>query len=290
MIDLSFVIITLNDADRLWAAVSSAALRSVEAGLSYEVWVVDNGSEDHTGQVLAALGGALGERLKVIRLAKNTGTTYSRNLALQQARGDFLCVLDSDAEMVSSGLGDALSLLAAVPQAGIVAPRILVPGGSVYDSVKRLPTLGDKLLKLPGIFLGGKKINRDWYPDFPFEHIRCVDTAISCCWLLRKDTYELVGPLDERIFYAPEDVDFCLRTWQAGRAVVYFPELTVMHHTRQTSHRRPLSRIAMSHLGGLLYYYAKHGYVWQRDKAARLWITPRSRQVDPLLRKWESDR
>ncbi len=286
-VDLSYVIITHNDAGRLGRAVSSAALAAAARGLDYEVWVVDNGSADHTGELLAALGRVLGPRLRVIRLPRNTGTTYPRNLALSQAAGNIFCVMDSDAEIKGPGLARAMRLLAEFPRVGIAAPRIVVPGRGVYDSAKLLPTLPDKLAKLPGILLGKKTINRDWYPDFPFERIRCVHTAISCCWLLRRDTFQRVGPLDERIFYSPEDVDYCLRCWRAGRAVVYFPGLTVLHHTRQVSHRRPLSRLALSHLGGLLYYYAKHHYWLSRRRPAARFIAPLAAELDPLLARWE---
>lgn len=286
-VDLSYVIISHNDAGRLGAAVSSAALAAASRALDYEVWVVDNGSTDHTAALLTDFGRVLGPRLRVISLPRNTGTTYPRNLALSGSKGRFLCVMDSDAEITGPGLNRALRLLADMPQVGIAAPRIVVPGRGVYDSAKLLPTLPDKLAKLPGIFAGKKTINRDWYPNFPFERIRCVHTAISCCWLLRRDTFERVGPLDERIFYSPEDVDYCLRCWRAGRAVVYFPHLTVLHHTRQVSHRRPLSRLAVSHLYGLLYYYAKHRYLLSRRRIAARFIEPLAAELDPLLARWE---
>jgi hypothetical protein len=42
------------------------------------------------------------------------------------------------------------------PKAGIVGPRIIMPDGSIYNSAKLFPTLTDKLMKLPRIFLGTK--------------------------------------------------------------------------------------------------------------------------------------
>ena len=53
-----------------------------------------------------------------------------------------------------------------------------------------------------------------------------MQTAISCCWFMRREVIERVGPLDELIFYAPEDVDYCLRAWKSGLAVVYYPAYT----------------------------------------------------------------
>jgi glycosyltransferase involved in cell wall biosynthesis len=66
--------------------------------------VVDNGSLDHTRQVVADFKKVLGHRLIDIPLDRNTGTTYSRNLALKRARGRFICVMDSDAEILTPDL------------------------------------------------------------------------------------------------------------------------------------------------------------------------------------------
>jgi glycosyltransferase involved in cell wall biosynthesis len=268
--DISFVIITYNDALKLPKAISSAALASAATGLDYEIFVVDNGSLDHTRQVVADIKKALGHRLIDIPLDRNTGTTYSRNLALNRARGRFICVMDSDAEILTPDLWPLIRFLNEHPKAGIVGPRIIMPDGSIYNSAKLFPTLTDKLMKLPRIFLGTKAVNRDWYPDFPFEHTRPVHSVISCCWFFRRDLYDDIGPLDENIFYAPEDVDYCLRSWQTKRPVVYFPGIKVLHHTKQVSHKNPLSKTAVSHLSGLLYYFRKHGYMFSRKKLDKL--------------------
>jgi GT2 family glycosyltransferase len=284
---LSYVIITYNDAGRLPKAISSAALAAAGSGWDYEILVVDNGSRDITTEVLSAFQGTLGQRLRVFKLARNAGTTVSRNLAFRAVKGDLICVMDSDAEILDHDLRPVAELLQEMPEVGIVGPRILLPGGRIYDSAKLLPTLGDKLLKLPGVLLRRPTVNHDWYPDFPFERITCVHTAISCCWFFRPDLIERLGLLDERIFYAPEDVDYCLRAWRAGRAVVYYPHLSVLHHTRQTTHRHPFSPTALSHLRGLIYYLGKHGYWFNRDKVAAQWIDPLAYALQPRLREWE---
>ncbi|MCF8034434.1 MAG: glycosyltransferase [Desulfarculaceae bacterium] len=285
--DISFVIITHNDAGKLHGAVGSAALRATTADLDWEIWVVDNGSHDGTDRLLREYSHSLGSRLKVIYLPENKGTTVSRNLALHQATGRVVCVMDSDAELLENGLGSVIGFLDRFPEVGILAPRIIMPDGSTYDSVKRLPTLTDKLRKLPGIVGAPTLRNTDWYPDFPFEQPRPVHTAISCCWFFRREIFDLVGPLDERIFYSPEDVDWCLRCWKAGKAVVYFPYFRVMHHTRQISHKRPFSRLSLSHMRGILYYLGKHGYCFNRNRPAKRHIDPLAEALAPRLLEWE---
>lgn len=288
-VDISFVVITYNDAAKLSCCLSSSALAAASSKMSFELIVVDNGSSDHTPQVLEAYERALGDALKIISLGRNTGTTYSRNRALETADGRFICILDSDAQLLDLNLIPVVSFLREFPEVGILGPRIIMPDGFTYDSAKRLPTLTDKFLKLPSLLFGLPPVNRDFYPEFPFREIRCVQTAISCCWFMRQETVERVGSLDERIFYAPEDVDYCLRAWKSGLAVVYYPWFKVLHHTKQVTHKRPLSATALSHLKGLFYYWRKHGYWLSRRVLTRKWVEPIAEHLDPLLRAWRPD-
>lgn len=288
-IDISYVIINYNDAGNLGRAVDSALGMAAAAGLTGQALVVDNGSSDDSAAVLAEAAERHGEALEAIFLETNTGTTYSRNRALERAAGRIICVMDSDAELLGQDLASIDQLLGDLPEVGIVGPAIIMPDGSTYDSVKLFPTLTDKLLKLPNIFLSTGQINHDWYHGFPFDRIRTVDTAISCCWFFRRELFGLLGPLDERIFYAPEDVDYCLRCWKAGRAVVYYPRYRVLHHTKQISHKSPLSATALSHLKGLFYYWSKHRYLLSRGGLHRR-FGPLAEGLDQRLAGWEAAR
>ncbi len=86
---------------------------------------------------------------------------------------------------------------------------------------------------------------------------------------MRRDLLERVGGLDERIFYAPEDVDFCLRTWLAGHKVVYQPGLAVVHDAKERSRSLKGLLFIWRHLMGLAYFFRKHGYFWRADAIYR---------------------
>ena len=81
---------------------------------------------------------------------------------------------------------------------------------------------------------------------------------IGACQLIRRKTLEEVGPLDERIFYGPEDADFCLRAARRGWSTVYLPDVSITHHWKRITTRRPLSKIGRAHIRGLLHFYLKH--------------------------------
>src|SRR5690606_21095374 len=87
------------------------------------------------------------------------------------------------------------------------------------------------------------------------------DYAISAFWLFRRRLLDEVGYLDERIFYSPEDVDYCLRVWEAGYKVVYDPRVHAIHDAQEISRGFRMARFTWSHIGGLLYLFRKHRYM-----------------------------
>lgn len=256
---LSFIILTWNSEQYLPRCFDSIKQKCNAEGIAYEVIAVDNGSNDASPNLINRYVLEFPETFRLISLQGNRGTTYSRNLGLKSAQGSHVCILDSDTQLRDGSLKAVLDALDAHKQVGLIAPCLLLEDGTIQNSVKKFPTFWQKLLKIPKVVFGIKSPNVDFYEDFPFATARDVDSAISACWFLRRDLLDDIGLLDERIFYAPEDLDYCLRVKSAGRRIIYYPSLTVLHHTQQISHRSPLSRIALSHFRGLIYYFLKHG-------------------------------
>jgi len=282
MCDISFVALTWNSQAYVRRCLDSIANRCESDRLAFEILVVDNGSADGTVADVTAVKAEGRTPVTLISLDTNRGTTYPRNLALKLAKGTVVCVIDSDTEFRSGSLRPILRLLEADPSLGLIAPRLLLPDGSVQHSVKRFPTLSHKLRKIPSIVLGRPVPRADFYATFPFEQCTFVDTAISACWFFRRQLVDNIGLLDEGIFYAPEDVEFCARIHEAGQRIAYYPYLTLLHHTQQISHRRPFSRMSLSHMKGLTRYHRKHGG-WFVAPGSSLQPAP---QMDAAARRW----
>ena len=195
----------------------------------------------------------------LIPLSINHGTTYSRNLGLKKARSESICILDSDTEIHEGSLRSVLQRLSETPDIGLIAPRLVLTDGTLQHSVKKFPSFLGKLLKIPKAVFKIPSPNLDFYSDDTLSYSFEVDTAISACWFFRRSLLDRVGFLDENIFYSPEDLDYSVRIRKEGLRIIYWPELIIIHHTQQISHRNPFSKVSFSHLGGLIYYYRKHG-------------------------------
>ena len=262
--DISFVILTWNSQKDIEQCIASIHAYCRADQLTYKIFIVDNGSSSDMLDLLKEIEKQ--EEIECIYLDKNYGTTYPRNLALKKVESDYVCVLDSDTELKNGSLKQLISEFESRKDIGLIAPRLILENGDIQNSVKKLPTLMEKLLKLKKILRLGSYHQNDFYEDFPFEQIKEVDSAISACWFFPKSTLDKVGLLDENIFYAPEDVDFSLRVWKAGLKIIYYPYFEILHKTQQISHRSPFSKISISHFMGLLYFYRKHGYWFSRKK------------------------
>ena len=253
--DVSAVVLSFNSKRYIETCVRSLVSSYDECALAGEIFVVENGSVDGCVDILKALQAEIGERLQVIYLPENTGTTRSRNLALRRAQGRAVLILDSDAYMNAAALQAMLAYQAAQPRAGLIAPKLIYPDGRFQLSVDVFPTVARKLQRYFAL--------RQLEQCEPPARAGLVDYAISACWLLRKEAIDAIGLLDERIFYSPEDVDYCIRLWQAGYQVHYFPDVSVVHDAQEISRPKGLAGInkfTIRHAKGLLYLFLKHRY------------------------------
>lgn len=101
---ISIVIPAYNYADKLPRAVMSVLSQLQQ---EYELIVINDGSTDHTRQVLEALETQSGEAFRVVH-KENGGLASVRNRGLQEAAADYLLFLDADDELADGAL-EALS-------------------------------------------------------------------------------------------------------------------------------------------------------------------------------------
>lgn len=255
--DLSAIVLSFNSARYIETCVRSLVRSFDECGLRGEIFVIDNGSQDGSVALLQRLQAELGSQLTVHYLPHNTGTTRSRNLGLRAARGAHLLILDSDAYMNATALRALVEYQRAQPKAGLVAPRLIYPDGRFQLSVDQFPTVARKLER----FLALRQLESREPP----AAAGAVDYAISAVWLISRAALEATGLLDERIFYSPEDVDYCIRVWRAGHQVHYLPSVSVVHDAQEISRPKGLlgiNKFTIRHAKGLAYLFLKHRYAF----------------------------
>lgn len=106
--DVSIVITAYNYAGYLSECITSC-LNQEDAGLSYEVLVVDDGSTDGTPALLA---GWEHERLRKYRI-ENSGIEAASNFGFANAKGDYVVRVDADDLLLPSYLKEMRSYIEA---------------------------------------------------------------------------------------------------------------------------------------------------------------------------------
>jgi len=140
----------------------------------------------------------------------------------------------------------------------IVHPQLCFQDGTFQESARRFPTPAIKFARLFGFEKKRKQLES---LGVVLEKQKGrVDYAISAAWFLKRELFDRVGYLDERIFYAPEDAEFCARCMKYGYSIWYFPEVKVIHDCQRLTKRKPFSLLAFDHFKGLLYFWKKYGF------------------------------
>ncbi|MEM1125069.1 MAG: glycosyltransferase family 2 protein [Bacteroidota bacterium] len=95
MLDLSLVIPVYNEAESLPELAAGIEAVCAEAGLTYEVWLVDDGSSDSSWEVIEALH-AQDPRFMGVRFRRNYGKSAALAVGFEQARGRYVITMDAD--------------------------------------------------------------------------------------------------------------------------------------------------------------------------------------------------
>ncbi len=151
MLDVSVIIVSFNTIKLTLGAVNSVL--NDKSKISKEVIIVDNASSDGSQKELSKL-----EKQRKIRLIKNKrnlGFSSANNQGLKISKGKHKLLLNSDAQLQKGCMEKIIEFAEMSGDAGVVAPRLLNPDGSVQASCFRLPTLTRALRQY---WLGEKNI------------------------------------------------------------------------------------------------------------------------------------
>jgi GT2 family glycosyltransferase/glycosyltransferase involved in cell wall biosynthesis len=210
---VTVVIPTYGDPADVFAAVRS--VRATTDPALVRVVVVDDASAPEHRTALRELRDA-----EVILGDENLGFAGNVNRGLEVAEGD-VALLNSDVIAHDAWL-ECLQYAAHDAAAnGVVGAKLLYEDGRIQSAGSYRPRGAP-----------------DWfdhrYRFKPADHgpANAVFPALAvtgACMYLRRDAIDRVGLMDERFGMAFEDVDWCLRAWEAGFRVLYCPWAELTH-------------------------------------------------------------
>jgi glycosyltransferase domain-containing protein len=205
---------------QLQATLDSLRLRTRYT--NYEVLVVDNASQDPAMEHW--LEQAEQGRVRVLRSEQPVNLPALYNAASLQAKGEYLVLLDSDAQVVNPNWIESLLNHAQRPEVGVVAAKLTDADGKVTQAGLLLGYEGG----VGAAFSGEARDSAGYMQRLTVD--QNYSALSAACLMIGSALFQGVGGLDDDLFGASlSDVDLCLKVGQAGYLIVWTPYVQVLH-------------------------------------------------------------
>jgi len=230
------VIVSWNGAQWICGALDS--LR--ESGYPVRVVVVDNASTDETVEIVSKAY----PEVELLQMKENIGFGRANNRGISYALSggaDYVLLLNQDAKVESSMIGQLVNHLEINPDFGIISPLHLDYDGQGIDS-EFLQYINSNVCLMSDVYFARLA---ELY-EIPF--------APAAIWLLTRQLFEQVGGFDPLFFMYGEDNDLCNRTRFHGFKIGIAPR-AVGYHWHRLAHDKlvTVGKKAALYYGRLLY-------------------------------------
>ncbi len=228
-----------------------SALRAATSGkdatsISQEIVVVDNASSD--GSVAAAHSAY--PEITVLRAEENLGFAGACNLGIRQTRGEFIVLLNDDAEVTLGWLSPLLACLRDDQRVASCQPKLLsLQHPEQFDYAGASGGLLD-VFGYP--FTRGRIFQTLEKDAGQYDDARDVFWASGACMMLRRSALNTVDLLDEDFFAHMEEIDLCWRLHLAGYRVQVAPLSVVRHQSGSTLREHSPQKIYLNHRNSLI--------------------------------------
>jgi N-acetylglucosaminyl-diphospho-decaprenol L-rhamnosyltransferase len=198
--------------------------------------VVDNHSGDGSAEKIQSAIVSQGWQswVKLLRAERNGGFAYGNNVGIKHLlsispQDDYLMILNPDTLVRGNAIGELIRFLDAYPKVGVVGSRLENANGSIECSAHQFPSPLGELLDGARLGLLSKWLARyEVTPALRHDAYQC-DWVSGSSMMVRRQTLEEVGFLDEAFFLYFEEVDFFQRIAKTPWQVWYLPQSVVMH-------------------------------------------------------------
>lgn len=188
---------------------------------SFEVILVDDGSEDDTARIEDWVQG-----ITIVRNASSQQFIRACNAGAAKARGRYIVLLNNDTEPTQGWLDALLDAFERFPNVGLAGAKLIFPDGRLQDAGGIISGTGN-----PSQY--GSRQN-PWDPRFCYA--RQADYLSGAALMMPKTIWDAVGGLSsylEPMYF--EDTDLAFKVREAGYATWFVPAAVVYHNEGTTS-------------------------------------------------------
>jgi len=190
-------------------------------GVNFEVFVVDNASQDGSSDVIKELF----PQVKLIENPENIGFGRANNVGIKNSNGKYVFLLNTDTVLINNAVKILFDFMEKTPEAGAC-------GGNLFDA-DREPVHSFGFLKTPIEhlirFLGFRYLCKRIKNNTNRGKLQEVGQIIGADLMLRKSVLDEVGVFDERFFLYFEESELQCRIQKAGHKIFYIPDAFIFH-------------------------------------------------------------
>jgi len=225
-------IVILNFNGRRYLEVCLSSLQKLTYQ-NFEIIVIDNASTDGSVEFVKANY----PRVKLLVNPVNLGFAEGCNVGMQNARGNYVALLNNDIEVDPNWLRELILVAQSDPRIAICASKIMM-----FHNRKVFNSAGGEY------DVYGSGHDRGLYEFDHGQYSRVEEVFFACggAMLLRRDILKDIGLFDSRYFIYGEDVDLCWRAWLGGYKVVYVPLAIVYHRYGGTMETLTVQRLYLT--------------------------------------------
>lgn len=228
-IDLSIIIVNYNTKDLTIKNLES--IFKFTNGISYKVYVVDNGSSD--GSVNAIIEKFGNKNIKIYDTKQNNGFSKGNNIPNKDINSRYILYMNPDMEIQENVFLKMVQFMDKNKDIDISTCTLRYPDGEIQHNIKTSPTFFVNLLillKLHNFFPNIKSLRRYFSYDFDYSKQSQVEQIMGAFVFARYEAMEKLNFWDEKYFLWWEDVDLFKRAKDLKLNVVYTPITSVIHY------------------------------------------------------------
>lgn len=186
-------------------------------------------------------------QVKLIENKTNTGFSVANNQAIKQSSGRYVLLLNPDTVVQEDTFDKVIAFMDAHPEAGGLGVKMFDGKGNFLPESKRgLPTPAVAFYKIFGLaklFPGSKKFGQYHLTFLDKNKTHEIDVLSGAFMLMRKETLDKVGLLDETFFMYGEDIDLSYRITKGGYKNYYFADSSIIHYKGESTKKSSVNYV-----------------------------------------------
>ncbi len=261
-IELSVVIVNYNVSYFL-----EQCLLSVQRAMQHvntEVFVVDNKSSDESVEMVRDKF----DWVHVIANQDNVGFSKANNQAIKISKGKYVLLLNPDTVIEEYTFKKVCDFINKTPDAGGLGVKMIDGKGLFLPESKRslpTPTVSFyKIFGLSSLFPKSEKYGKYHLAYLDKDKTHEIDVLSGAFMLMRKETLDKCGLLDETFFMYGEDIDLSYRIQLAGYKNYYFSDTTIIHYKGESTKKGSINYVLVFYKA-MIIFAKKHfalQYLW----------------------------